>query len=78
MIEQRISVVWRRRHDRRSLWRLLSPNRDTSEGDQDGKYKPAGEKSSGGDQGQRNVSERRKNSSCKLGTEGDRQGGGGC
>ena len=31
--EQGMSVGWRRRHDRRSLWCLLSADRDTGKGE---------------------------------------------
>ena len=40
-----------------------------------GMYEPMGEKSSGGDQGQRNVIEGRKNSGYKNKREGDGRGG---
>jgi len=39
----------------------------------DGKSEPRGEKSSGGDQGQRNISEERRNSSCRTKTKGNRK-----
>lgn len=40
----------------------------------DGKFKRRGEKSSGGDQSQRNIVEGRRKSSCKTRIEGDRRG----
>lgn len=72
MTEQGTIVGWRRRNDRRSLWRILSANRFTREGDWDGKYEPTGEKSSGGegDQGQRNVVKGKRNSSVELYNKG--------